>query len=105
MITVVRVAAVVAVVVLTIGVCMYLSEDFKHKYQPRGFKNPVLAMEMARSMEEVGVIIGKPGHSDRSQMRSQQRIDFFFILAYWSEFVLMSVLLWRRRIPQPSTWP
>jgi hypothetical protein len=93
---VVRISAVVAVVVLTIGACMFAASDFKHRSLPRGFESPVLAMEMARSMEEIKAIVGGPGHSDRSQMRSQQHMDFLFIVAYWSEFLLIGVLLWHR---------
>jgi len=96
MTTIVRISAVVAVIVLTVGVCMFLAADFQHESFPRGFNSPVLAMQMAQSMEEVNAIVGEPGHSDRAQMRSQQRMDFLFILAYWSEFLLMSILLWRR---------
>jgi hypothetical protein len=94
----VRTAAVVAVVVLTISMCMFLAANFHHKSLPRGFKSPVLAMQMAQSMQEVKAIVGAPGHSDRSQMRSQQHMDFLFIVAYWSEFLLISVLLWHRTI-------
>jgi hypothetical protein len=72
MTAVVRIAAVMAVVVLTIGICMSLAADFRRKPLPRDFKSPVLAMEMAQSMEEVEAIVGGVGHSDRSQMRSQQ---------------------------------
>jgi hypothetical protein len=93
---VVRISAAVAVVVLTIGACMFVAADFEHRSLPRDFKSPVLAMEMARSMDEVKAIVGEPGNSDRSQMRSQQRMDFLFIVAYWSEFLLIGVLLWHR---------
>jgi hypothetical protein len=93
---VVRLSAVVAVVVLTLGVCMFLAADFQHKSLPRVFKSPVLAIQMAQSMQEVKAIVGEPGRSERSQMRSQQYTDFMFIIAYWSEFLLISVLLWHR---------
>lgn len=99
MTVVVRISAVVGVVVLAVGVCMFLAEDFQHESSARGLTSPVLAMEMAQSMEEVKAIVGESGHSDRSQMRSQVHMDFFFILAYWLEFLLMSVLLWRRSSP------
>jgi hypothetical protein len=101
---VVRISAGVAVVVLTAGVCMFLAADFEHESFPHGFNSPVLAMQMARSMKEVKAIVGEPGHSDRSQMRSQQRMDFLFILAYLSEFLLMCFLLWRRGFLAQSTW-
>jgi hypothetical protein len=76
---------------------MFVAMDFEQKDLPRGFGNPVLAMELARSTDEVEAIIGEPGHSDRSQMRSQQHLDLVFIFAYGTLFVLMSILLWRRR--------
>jgi len=93
---VVRISAVVAVVVLTIGACMFAAADFELRSLPRSFESPELAMELARSMEEVKAIVGEPGHSDRSQMRSQQYMDFLFIVAYLSEFLLIGVLLWHR---------
>jgi hypothetical protein len=88
---VVRLSTVMAYVVLAVGVCMFVAMDFEQKGLPRGFENPVLAMELARSTGEVEAIIGEPGHSDRSQMRSQQHMDLVFIFAYGSEFVLMSI--------------
>jgi hypothetical protein len=93
---VVRLAAVMAVVVILIGVWMFCAAEFEHDDLPRGFTSPVLAMELARSMEEVEMIVGEPGHSDRSEMREQQYMDFAFIAAYWLEFSLISILLWRR---------
>jgi hypothetical protein len=94
---VVRLSTVIAFVVLAVGVCMFVAMDFEQKDLPRGFGNPVLAMELARSTDEVEAIIGEPGHSDRSQMRSQQHLDLVFIFAYGTLLVLMSILLWRRR--------
>ena len=93
---VVRLAAVMAVVVILIGAWMSLTAGFEHDDLPRGFTSHVLAMEMARSMQEVKMIVGEPGHSDRSEMLEQQYMDFVFIAAYWLEFSLISVLLGQR---------
>jgi hypothetical protein len=93
---VVRLAAVMAVVVILVGAWMFFTAGFEHDDLPRGFTSPVLAMQMARSMQEVEMIVGEPGHSDRSEMRDQQYMDFAFIAAYWLEFSLISVLLGRR---------
>jgi hypothetical protein len=96
---VVRLATIMAVVVVGVGVWMSLAAQFQHDVLPRGFTSPVLAMEMARSMKEAKMIVGEPGHSDRSEMRAQQYMDFVFIAAYWLEFLLISILLTRRRFP------
>jgi hypothetical protein len=50
-------------------------------------------------MAEVNAIVGGPGHRDRSVMRYQQHLDFAFIVAYWFLFLLVGVLLGRRRFP------
>jgi len=99
MTTVVRISSVVSVVLVAVGLCMFLAADFRHDKLPRDFKSPVMAMQMAPSMDEVEMIVGKVGHSDRSQMRSQQRLDFLFIVAHWSEFMLISALLWWHGLP------
>src|SRR5215210_2743540 len=85
-----------AVVVILVVAWMFSAAEFEHDDLPRGFTSPVLAMQMARSMQEVEMIVGEPGHRDRSEMREQQYMDFVFIVAYWLEFSLISVLLWRR---------
>jgi hypothetical protein len=48
---VVRLAAVMAVVVILIGVWMFCAAEFEHDDLPQGFTSPVLAMELARSNE------------------------------------------------------
>jgi putative effector of murein hydrolase len=68
---VVRLATIMAVVVVGVGVWMSLAAQFQHDVLPRGFTSPVLAMEMARSMKEAKMIVGEPGHSDRSEMCAQ----------------------------------
>lgn len=55
-----------AFAVLAVGVCMFVAMDFEQENLPRGFRNPVLAMELARSTGEVEAIIGEPGLSNRS---------------------------------------
>jgi hypothetical protein len=62
----------------------------------RGITNPVLAMEVARSVDEVDAILGDAPSPDREAMRLKQFADFGFICAYAALFVLMSLFL----IPQ-----
>jgi hypothetical protein len=51
---VVRISAVVADVVLTVGVCTVLAADFQHKSLPRGFKSAVLICALWRPAEAAG---------------------------------------------------
>ncbi len=121
---IIRLAAAVSVVTLTLGLWIAMSaEDFQHakgvdyyphkegeEYYPK-LKNPpppVLALELARRMKEVGMVVGREvGGGDRALMRAIQYTDFAFIVAYWAEFLLIGYLLSLRdrlfkRVPIPA---
>lgn len=93
---VIRAAAALSLVLFTTAVCMELAKNFRGAKPPRGLPGPVLAIEMAKTMEEVRAIAGAPGGPDSTQMESQVRMDFLFIPAYTAEFLLCALLLSRR---------
>lgn len=87
-------------VVLTIGAYMKRVENrLRPRNIPRGFSSPVVAMQMARSMREVELIIGEPGHDARLRMRRLQLVDCLFACAYWLEFITIGYLMWQRGFP------
>jgi hypothetical protein len=49
---------------------------------PRGIASPVVALEMARNVEEVDAILGDAPGPDREAMRLKQYLDFAFIACY-----------------------
>jgi hypothetical protein len=92
--------AIGGVAVLIIGVVMRLAEHgLRQRALPRGFSSPVVAMQMARSMQEVGQIVGDPDHEARFRMRTLQYVDFLFVCAYWLESVMIGGLLWQYGSP------
>lgn len=95
--TVLRAAALAAVVVLLVGV---LLKTVASQFQPvdpdgllRDFKTRGLAMELVRAPAEVDRILGNQNNWNREVMTQQQFVDFAFIAAYWLLFVLSAVLL------------
>lgn len=71
------VGAVVGVIVLATSVYMRRAEaPLRRNNQPRDFKSPGVAMQMAHSTQEVESIIGESG---RSRMRMLQYANFLFI--------------------------
>jgi len=62
----------------------------------RGITSPVLAMEVARNVQEVDAILSDAPSADREAMRIKQYADFGFIAAYAGLFVVTGILL----IPQ-----
>src|SRR5882762_8868028 len=64
---------------------------------PRGIANPVVALEMARDVDEVDAILGEAPSPDREAMRVKQYIDFAFIASYAALYVALS-LLWGGRL-------
>ena len=66
--------------------------DFSNASRPaRGIANPVVALQLARNVDEVDDVIGDAPSPDREAMRFKQYLDFGFIALY-----VESVLpLWR----------
>jgi hypothetical protein len=91
---VILIGAVAGAIVLVTGFYMFRKEiPLRRNDLPCGFKSPVVAMQMARSMQEVERIVGESGHS---RMRRLQYADFLFIGAYWLLFVVMGISLWQK---------
>jgi hypothetical protein len=58
---------------------------------PRGIASPVVALEVARNVNEVDSILGEAPSPDREAMRIKQYIDFAFIACYISLYVALAV--------------
>jgi hypothetical protein len=58
---------------------------------PRGIPSPVVALEVARNVNEVDSILGEAPSPDREAMRIKQYIDFAFIACYVSLYVALAV--------------
>jgi hypothetical protein len=62
---------------------------------PRGILDPHVALQMARSVQEVDAILGDVPSPDREVMRMKQYIDFAYIGSYAGVFVVISWALAR----------
>jgi len=62
---------------------------------PRGLHDPVLALQMARNVDEVDDILGSAPSPDRETMRFKQYVDFAFIASYTALYLMLSILLAR----------
>lgn len=62
---------------------------------PRGIADPVIALQFARSVQDVDDILSDAPSLDREVMRIKQYIDFAFIASYAALFVTLSILLIR----------
>ncbi|HEV2198734.1 MAG TPA: hypothetical protein VGR73_02860 [Bryobacteraceae bacterium] len=62
---------------------------------PRGILDPHVALQMARSVQEVDAILSDAPSPDREAMRVKQYIDFAFIATYAGLFVVISWALAR----------
>jgi len=60
---------------------------------PRGISNPVIAIEVARNVDEVDAILSDAPSPDREAMRLKTWIDFGFIVAYVGLFLAVARLL------------
>src|SRR5258708_25085519 len=59
---------------------------------PRGIASPVVALEVARNVDEVDAILGEAPSPDREAMRIKQYIDFGFIASYAALYVALAVM-------------
>src|SRR6266849_878227 len=89
-----RVTGCVAFLTAAMAVILSGKPGFSNASRPpRGIANPVVALEMARDVDEVDAILGEAPSPDREAMRVKQYIDFGFIACYATLYVLLSVLL------------
>jgi hypothetical protein len=71
---------------------------------PHGLSKPMLALELARTVDDVEQIVGDQGDPRRAKMLALLRTDTFgFIPTYWLYFLSLSWLLAHRSIPY-SFW-
>ncbi len=62
----------------------------------RGVADPVVALQMARSADDVEAVLGEAPSADREVMRVKQYVDFGLIAGYLGLGLVISVVLGRR---------
>jgi hypothetical protein len=68
-----------------------IKPDFTNASRPpRGIANPVVAMEVARNVQEVDAILSDAPSPDREVMRIKQYIDFGFIASYAAFYIALA---------------
>jgi len=71
--------------------------DFSNASRPaRGIANPVVALQLARNVDEVDDVIGNAPSPDREAMRFKQHLDFGFIALYVSLYAALAVMFGSR---------
>ena len=92
-----RLAGALALLCLAIGALLLGKPYFTNAARPaRGISDPVVALEVARSIGEVDLVLSEAPSPDRETMRFKTRIDFVFIGAYGALFVVLGWLLIRQ---------
>jgi hypothetical protein len=92
-----RMAQSLAVLCLAILAVLAGKPSFTNASQPpRGIRDPMIALQMARDAGEVDAILGESPGPDREAMRLKQYIDFAFIVSYVALFGAMAAALARR---------
>ncbi len=92
-----RLAQALAVLCLVILAVLAGKPAFTNASQPpRGIRDPMIALQMARDAGEVDAILGESPGPDREAMRLKQYIDFAFIVSYVALFGVMGAALARR---------
>lgn len=82
--------------ILTIAL-MTGKPEFSNASRPaRGISSPVVALQMARSVDEVDDAIGNAPSPDRETMRFKQYEDFAFILCYAGLYIALAMLFHTR---------
>ncbi len=71
--------------------------DFSNASRPaRGIANPVVALQLARNVDEVDDVIGNAPSPDREAMRFKQYLDFGFIALYVGLYAALAVMFGSR---------
>jgi hypothetical protein len=92
-----RVVQALAVLCLVVLAVLAGKPAFTNASQPpRGIRDPMIALQMARDVGEVDAILGESPGPDREAMRLKQYIDFAFIISYVALFVAMGAALAKR---------
>jgi len=88
-----RIALLALFQVLVIGVMLGPPKFTNSVTVPRNLGSPVLALEVARNVEEVDMILGPMPSADRLTMRLKTIQDFAFLTGYGLTFVLLALML------------
>jgi hypothetical protein len=92
-----RVVQALAVLCLVVLAVLAGKPAFTNASQaPRGIRDPMIALQMARDVGEVDAILGESPGPDREAMRLKQYIDFAFIVSYVALFGAMGAALVKR---------
>jgi hypothetical protein len=92
-----RVTQALAVLCLAILAVLAGKPSFTNASQPpRGIRDPMIALQMARDVAEVDAILGESPGPDREAMRLKQYIDFAFIASYVALLGAMGAALAKR---------
>ena len=85
-----RLAGLAAVIALAFAALLAGKPFFTNASRPpRGIHDPVVAVQLARSVEEVDAILQDVPSPDREVMRFKQYLDFGFIAAYVALYALL----------------
>src|ERR1700722_1060533 len=95
-----RVAGVLAVICLAMMALLAGKPSFTNASRPpRGITDPAIALEVARSLGDVDLILGEAPSPDREVMRIKQYVDVGFIASITGLFMSLAWLLTRQ-----GTW-
>jgi hypothetical protein len=94
------------ILIVLIGLAVYArlaKKEYPERTLPGGTKNPVIALELVKSKDEIKMTLGEDGDESSETMRGMLRKDvkgdsFVFIPLYWALIMAMSWLLTRRQI-------
>jgi hypothetical protein len=82
-----------ALACVAINIILLGKPDFSNASQPpRNIPSPVVALEVARNVDEVDAILGEAPSPDREAMRIKQYIDFGFIACYAALYVALGMM-------------
>jgi len=88
-----RLVGWLALACVAINIILLGKPDFSNASQPpRNIPSPVVALEVARNVDEVDAILGEAPSPDREAMRIKQYIDFGFIACYAGLYVALGMM-------------
>lgn len=109
----IRTLGLIYCLLILLGVVLSLISNYQSRQPPKiqwpekfphGLSKPMLALEFARTVDDIQRIVGDQGDPRRANMLALLRIDTFgFIPTYWLFFLSLSWLLGHRSIPY-SFW-
>jgi hypothetical protein len=93
-----RLAQILAVLCVAIVAVMAGKPSFTNASQPvRGVADPGIALQTARSVDEIDAILSDAPSADREVMRIKQYIDFAFIATYMAISATIAWAMWKRQ--------